>query len=100
MNNPDKAEKSNSEEKTAERLGWKKTVLKRGCSMIKSLFEMSRNGTSFEELLKWHQNIQNISFPLPKSDGKHCYPPFLTETTRRIIYQVHTETSRYSQQNF
>ena len=76
-----------------ERMKLKRTILKRGCLMVKSLNEMSQNGTSFENLLKWHQRIENISFPI-SNDGKECYPPFLAEKVPLVMYQIHTEDSR------
>ena len=85
--------KRNSAEETENRIALKRKILKRGCSMVKSLHEMSTNGTSFEELLKWHQRIENISFPI-SSDGKDCYPPFLGEEIHLVMYQIHTENSR------
>ena len=82
-----------SEIGTEERMKLKRTILKRGCLMVKSLYEMSQNGTSFENLVKWHQRIENISFPI-SDDGKECYPPFLAEKAPLVMYQIHTEDSR------
>ena len=93
-----KSEKSSSFEETEQRMGLKRTILNRGCSMVKSLYEMSTNGTSFEELLTWHQRIENISFPL-SNDGKNCYPPFLDPEAPLVMYQIHTENSRLVNKN-
>lgn len=90
--------KRSSFEETEDRMGLKRTILNRGCSMVKSLYEMSTNGTSFEELLKWHQRIENISFPL-SNDGKNCYPPFLDPATPMVMYQIHTENLRLVNKN-
>ena len=87
------SEKRSSFEETEYRMGLRRTILNRGCSMVKSLYEMSTNGTSFEELLTWHQRIENISFPL-SNDGKNCYPPFLDPEAPLVMYQIHTENSR------
>ena len=76
----------------------KRTILKRGCSMVKSLYEMSINETSFEELFKWHQRIENISFPIT-NDGIDCFPSFLDDKTPSAMYQIHTENSRLVNQN-
>ena len=92
------SEKRSSFEETEHRMGLKRTILNRGCSMVKSLYEMSTNGTSFEELLKWHQRIENISFPL-SNDGKNCYPPFLDSAIPMVMYQIHTENSRLVNRN-
>ena len=70
----------------------KHQILKRGCSMVKTLFDMSQNGTSFEILLEWHQRIENISYTLPKFDENDCHPP-LTEVVIGM-HQIHTENSR------
>lgn len=80
-------------EETEYRMELKRTILKRGCSMVKSLYEMSTNETSFEELFKWHQRIENISFPIT-NDGKDCFPSFLDDKTPLAMYQIHTENSR------
>ena len=32
----------------------KRKILGRGCSMIATLFKMSQNGISYEDLLTWH----------------------------------------------
>ena len=93
-----KSEKSSSFEETEQRMGLKRTILNRGCSMVKSLYEMSTNGTSFEELLTWHQRIENITFPL-SNDGKNCYPPFLDPAAPLVMYQIHTENSRLINKN-
>ena len=85
--------KSENRIATEERMKLKRKILKRGCLMVKSLYEMSQNGTSFENLVKWHQRIENISFPI-SNDGKECYPPFLAEKVPLVMYQIHTEDSR------
>ena len=91
-------EKRNSIEHTENRMELRRTILKRGCSMVKSLYEMSTNRTSFEELLKWHQRIENISFPI-SSDGKDCFPPYLGASAPLVMYQIHTENSRLLNKN-
>ena len=50
----------------------KREILRRGCSIIRSLDEMSRNGTSFDDLLRMHQNVQNTTAPLP-TDSRTCF---------------------------
>ena len=74
------------------RMHRKHAILKRGCSMVKSLFDMSQNGTSFDILLEWHQRIENISYPLPVNNENACYPP-LNEVVIGV-HQIHTENSR------
>ena len=90
--------KRSSFEETEHRMGLRRTILNRGCSMVKSLYEMSTNGTSFEELLTWHQRIENITFPL-SNNGKNCYPPFLDPAAPLVMYQIHTENSRLINKN-
>ena len=79
-------------EDVSTRMHRKHAILKRGCSMVKSLFDMSQNGTSFENLLDWHMKIENISYSLPKFNEGECYPP-LTEVVIGL-HQIHTENSR------
>ena len=87
------SEKQNSIEETEKRMELRRTILKRGCSMVKSLYEMSTNGTTFEELFEWHKRIENISFPI-SNDGKDCFPPYLGDLAPSIMYPIHTENSR------
>ena len=86
-------EKQNSIGETEKRMGLKRTILKRGCSMVKSLYEMSTNGTSFEELFEWHKRIENISFPI-SNDEKNCFPPYLGYSASLVMHAIHTENSR------
>jgi len=86
--------KRGSLDEAEERMDRKRTILKRGCLIVKSLYEMSQNGTSFKTLLKWHQRIENVSYPI-SDDGKECYPPFLANEMPLVMYQIHTENSRY-----
>ena len=41
-------------ESVAARMNRKRKILGRGCSMIATLFKMSQNGISYEDLLTWH----------------------------------------------
>ena len=91
-------EKRNSIEQTENRMELRRTILKRGCLMVKSLYEMSNNGTTFEGLLKWHQRIENISFPI-SNDGKDIFPPYLGASAPLVMYQIHTENSRLFNKN-
>lgn len=79
-----------SNESVAERMNRKRKILKRGCSMIATLFEMSQNGTSYEDLLTWHARIHDQDYQLSPSDEK-CYPPLQYPTT--ILYHVPGEGS-------
>ena len=72
-------------ESVAERMNRKRKILERGCSMIATLFEMSQNGTSYEDLLTWHARIHDLDYQLSPSDEK-CYPPLQYPTT--ILYHV------------
>ena len=72
-------------ESVAERMNRKRKILERGCSMIATLFEMSQNGTSYEDLLTWHARIHDLDYQLTPSDEK-CYPPLQYPTT--ILYHV------------
>ena len=86
------ASKNPSFDDPSTRMHRKHAILKRGCSMVKSLFDMSKNGTSFDVLLEWHQRIENISHPLPVNNENECYPP-LNEVVIGV-HQIHTENSR------
>ena len=63
----EQSEKSDKDQKTgtenleiSEKMERKRRILERGCSMIHSLYEMSQNGTSYEDLLKWHARIHDL----------------------------------------
>ena len=71
----------------------KHKILNRGCSMIRSLVEMSKNGTSFERLLNWHGRIHNLSYPIT-ADNRDCYPPLQTPGNNLMFYKVTTSKSR------
>ena len=48
----------------SEKMDRKRKILERGCSMIGMLYEMSQNGTSYENLLALHSKIHDLDFPL------------------------------------
>ena len=48
----------------SEKMDRKRKILERGCSMIGMLYEMSQNGTSYENLLALHSQIHDLDFPL------------------------------------
>ena len=63
----EQSEKSDKDQKTgtenleiSEKMERKRRILERGCSMIHSLYEMSQNGTSYEDLLKWHARVHDL----------------------------------------
>ena len=51
-------------ETVSEKMNRKRKILDRGCSMIGILYEMSQNGTSYENLLALHSKIHDLDFPL------------------------------------
>ena len=77
-------------ESVAEKMNRKRKILERGCSMIATLYEMSQNGTSYENLLTWHARIHDLNYKLSPSNEK-CYPPLRLPKT--IFYQVPGEKS-------
>ena len=88
-------EKSEDEETTekleiSEKMERKRKILERGCSMVHSLFEMSQNGTSFEDLLTWHTRIHDLSYPLAnhRAPSEKCFPPLQYPDVNLILYQV------------
>ena len=80
-------------ETVEEKMKRKHKILKRGCSMIRSLFEMSKNRTSFEQLISWHERIHNLSYPIT-ADNRDCYPPLQTPGNNLMFYKVTTSSSR------
>ena len=80
-------------ETTKDKMKRKHKILNRGCSMIRSLVEMSENGTSFESLISWHERIHNLSYPIAP-DNRDCYPPLQQPGNNLMFYKVATSTSR------
>ena len=80
-------------ETVEEKMKRKHKILNRGCSMIRSLVEMSKNGTSFEQLISWHERIHNLSYPIT-ADNRDCYPPLQTPGSNLMFYKVTTSHSR------
>ena len=81
-------------ETAKDKMKRKHKILNRGCSMIRSLVEMSVNGTSFESLISWHERIHNLSYPIA-ADNRDCYPPLQQLGNNLMFYKVSTSTSRY-----
>ena len=80
-------------ETVEEKMKRKHKILNRGCAMIRSLVEMSKNGTSFEQLISWHERIHNLSYPIT-ADNRDCYPPLQTPGSNLMFYKVTTSHSR------
>ena len=59
----------------SEKMELKRKILERGCSMMHSLFEMSQNGTSYEDLFTWHTRIHDLNYPLAshRAPNEKCY---------------------------
>ena len=74
----------------ADKMNHKRRILERGCLMIESLFRMSQNGTSYEDLLTWHARIHDLDYHLSPSNEK-CYPALQYSTT--MLYHVPGEKS-------
>ena len=74
----------------SEKMERKRKILERGCSMMHSLFEMSQNGTSYDDLLTWHSRIHDLSLPLAPhlAPNEKCYPPLQSPDANSILYQV------------
>ena len=80
-------------ETVEEKMKRKHKILKRGCSMIRTLVEMSKNRTSFEQLISWHERIHNLSYPIT-ADNRDCYPPLQTPGNNLMFYKVTASSSR------
>ena len=73
----------------SEKIERKHRILKRGCSMMRSLFEMSQNGTSYENLITWHARIHDLNYPLGESQSNEdCFPPLQSPNTNLVFYRV------------
>ena len=87
--NSEKSENSENSE-ISEKMERKRKILERGCSMMHSLFEMSQNGTSYEDLLTWHSRIHDLNYPLAdhRAPNEKCFPPLQLPDVNLILYQV------------
>ena len=83
------SEKSENSE-ISEKMERKRKILERGCSMVHSLFEMSQNGTSYEDLLTWHSRIHDLNYPLAdhRAPKEKCFPPLQVPDENLILIQV------------
>ena len=79
-------------ETVSEKMERKRKILQRGCSMISTLFEMSTNGTAYDDLLTWHARIHDLDYSLSPSDDENCYPPLTY--WNQIIYLVPGEPEK------
>ena len=74
---PEKLSRIESQnEAVSVKMNRKRKILERGCSMIGILYEMSQNGTSYENLLALHSRIHDLDFPL-RQVFKKIFPEFL-----------------------
>ena len=60
-NIPKPIEALQSSTKINEKFERKKIILRRGCSIIRTLDEISKNATDFKSLLEIHGNVQNLT---------------------------------------
>ena len=83
-------EKDSEKIRVSEKMNRKLEILKRGCSTMHSLFQMSQNGTSYEDLFTWHSRIHDLSYPLAPhlAPDENCYPPLQIPDESSILYQV------------
>ena len=70
-----------------EELEYRRQVLLRACSVIGDLDTMSKNGTSFEDLIQVHRRVHNLKEKLWKPT-KQCFEPIQDTGERFVIYEV------------
>ena len=75
------------EEKLEKEFEYRRTVLKRACSVVGDLDRMSKNGTSFEELIRIHRLVQDLNQKLWTPENQ-CYEPVQDTGRRFVIYEI------------
>ena len=78
-------------ESVSEKMDRKRKILERGCSMIGILFEMSHNGTSYEELLSLC--LVDSHFTASGFFGK------VSQQTRKLSQQTEKGSQQFCQNN-
>ena len=79
--------------KIDEKFERKRIILRRGCSIIKTLDEISKNGSDFKSLLEIHENVQNLTKYL-QPDSRPCYPPLKKSNAGIMTYVLDTKSDK------
>ena len=84
----DLSQQAPEHETVSEKMNRKRKILERGCSMIGMLYEMSQNGTSYENLLALHSKIHDLDFPL-RQVFKKMFPESATQMLAKERPRTH-----------
>ena len=68
-------------------LEYRRKVLLRACRVVGDLDKMSKNGTSFEDLIEIHRRVQNLTEKLWKPENQ-CFEATQDAGERFIIYEI------------
>ena len=70
-----------------EELEYRRQVLLRACSVVGDLNQMAKNGTSFDDLIKIHRRVQNLTEKLWEPTNQ-CYEPIQETGARFVIFEI------------
>jgi hypothetical protein len=48
--------------------------ISRACKVQKTIYELKQNGTSFENLLRFHEKLHDLETPFEYADSEKCHP--------------------------
>ena len=68
-------------------LEYRRRVMLRACSVVGDLDEMTKNGTSFQELIETHRRVQNLDEKLWEPSNQ-CFEPVQDTGRRYVIYEI------------
>ena len=68
-------------------LEYRRQVMLRACSVVGDLDEMTKNGTSFQELIEIHRRVQNLDEKLWEPSTQ-CFEPVQDTGRRYVIYEI------------
>ena len=68
-------------------LDYRRQVLLRACRVVGDLNEMAKNGTSFDDLIKIHRRVHNLTEKLWEPTNQ-CYEPIQLTGARFVIFEI------------
>ena len=81
------SESLTEDQKLEKDFKYRKGVLERACSVVGDLDRFSKNGTSFQELIRIHRQVQDLNQELWTPQNQ-CYEPVQDTGRRFVIYEI------------
>ena len=83
----DGSDSEDEKELLENEFSYRRAVLKRACSVVGDLDQISKNGTSFQELIRIHRLVQDLNQELWIPQNQ-CYEPVQDTGRRFVIYEI------------